>query len=83
VELAAKSLSLPAGTFYVPMNQPAAAIIAAALEPDSPGSFIGTGILAAENREAPIYRVRLGAEKNLKLKPLPIPHSTQSICDQP
>ncbi|HEV3184100.1 MAG TPA: M14 family metallopeptidase [Xanthobacteraceae bacterium] len=83
VELAAKSLSLPAGTFYVPMNQPAAAIIAAALEPDSPGSFIGTGILAAENREAPVYRVRPGAERNLKLKPLPIPHSTPGICDQP
>jgi hypothetical protein len=83
VELAAKSLSLPAGALYVPMNQPAAAIIAAALEPDSPGSFVGTGILGAENREAPIYRVRPGAEKDLKLKPLPIPHSTQSICDQP
>jgi Zinc carboxypeptidase len=73
VELAAKSLSLPAGTFYVPMNQPAAAIIAAALEPDSPGSFIGTGIVALPvgTSEPPIYRVNAEGTKNLHLAPLP------------
>jgi hypothetical protein len=71
VELAAKSLSLPAGTLYVPMSQPAAAIVAAALEPDSPGSFIGTGIVAmpAGASEAPIYRADAAAARTLKLAP--------------
>ncbi|HXW24095.1 MAG TPA: M14 family metallopeptidase [Xanthobacteraceae bacterium] len=72
-DLAAKSLALPAGALYVPMNQPAAGIVAAALEPDSPGSFIGTGILAMPpgGREAPIYRVDAAAARTLRLLPLP------------
>jgi hypothetical protein len=71
VELATKSLSLPAGTLYVPMSQPAAAIVAAALEPDSSGSFIGTGIVAmpAGASEAPIYRADPAAAHTLKLAP--------------
>jgi Zinc carboxypeptidase len=81
IELVSKVLNVPAGTFYIPMNQPAAAIIAAALEPDSPGSFIGTGrvVMPSENHEAPMYRVKPGAE-SLKLKPI-LP-SMQSVCDQ-
>jgi len=73
VELANKSLTLPAGTLFVPMHQPAAAIIAAALEPDSPGSFIGTGIFAMppDTNEAPIYRLDAVAARHLRLAPLP------------
>jgi hypothetical protein len=72
VNLANKILSLPAGTLYVPMDQPSAGIIAAALEPDSPGSFIGTGIVAMPPgaQETPVYRVDAAAARNLKLAPL-------------
>ena len=72
VELAPKSLTLPAGARFVPMNQPAAAIAAAALEPDSPGSFIGTGIVAmlAGTNEAPVYRADAAAAHSLRLAPL-------------
>jgi hypothetical protein len=72
IELVPKTLTVPAGTFYVPMNQPAAGIIAAALEPDSPGSFIGTGILPmpAGTGETPIYRVNAAAAHTLQLAPL-------------
>jgi hypothetical protein len=71
VELTAKSLALPAGALFVPMNQPAAAIAVAALEPDSPGSFIGTGVIAmpAGTNEAPIYRTDGAAARSLRLAP--------------
>ena len=41
------------------MNQPAAGIVAAALEPDSPGSYLGVGIVPMDDgeSEAPVYRV--------------------------
>jgi Zinc carboxypeptidase len=73
VELTRKSLALPAGTRFVPMNQPAAALAAAALEPDSPGSFIGTGIIPmpAGTNEAPVYRADEAAAGSLRLAPLP------------
>jgi hypothetical protein len=72
VALAGKTLALPAGTLYVPMNQPPAGIIAAALEPDSPGSFIGTGIIAMPpgTSETPVYRVDTTTARTLKLAPL-------------
>jgi len=55
-----RTLDVPAGALFVPMNQPAACIAAAALEPDSPGSYIGAGLIsmAAGEAEAPVYRVR-------------------------
>jgi hypothetical protein len=72
IELVPKTLTAPAGAFYVPMNQPAAGIIAAALEPDSPGSFIGTGILPMSpgTSETPVYRVDAAAAHTLQLAPL-------------
>ena len=81
VELAAKSLTLPAGTLFVPMAQPSAALAAAALEPDSPGSFIGTGIVAmpAGNNEAPIYRV--AAPGSLRLAPRA--GARPALCETP
>jgi hypothetical protein len=41
------------------MTQPAAGIVAAALEPDSPGSYVGAGLIpmADDETEAPVYRV--------------------------
>jgi Zinc carboxypeptidase len=72
IALATRTLTVPVGALYVPMNQPEAGIVAAALEPDSPGSFIGTGILAmpAGASETPIYRVDAAAARTLKLAPL-------------
>ena len=53
------TIEVPAGALFVPMNQPAAGIIAAALEPDSPGSYLGVGIVPMGDgeSEAPVYRV--------------------------
>jgi len=83
VELAPKSLALPAGTRFVPMAQPAAAIAAAALEPDSAGSFIGTGVIAmpAGTNEAPIYRADAAAVRGLRLAPLG--SAPPSVCELP
>jgi hypothetical protein len=73
VELAKKSLALPAGALFVPIHQPAGALAAAALEPDSPGSFIGTGVIAMPpgTNEAPIYRAGAAAARGMRLAPLP------------
>jgi hypothetical protein len=53
------TIDVPAGALFVPMNQPAAGIVAAALEPDSPGSYLGVGIVPMDDgeSEAPVYRV--------------------------
>jgi hypothetical protein len=58
-ELKRRTIEVPAGARYVPMAQPAAGIVAAALEPDSSGSYLGAGVIAmrAEENEAPIFRV--------------------------
>jgi hypothetical protein len=59
VQIRKKTIEIPAGALFVPMAQPAAGIVAAALEPDSPGSYVGVGVIpmAAEETEAPVYRV--------------------------
>jgi hypothetical protein len=45
-----RKIDVPAGALFVPMNQPAAGIVAAALEPDSPGSYVGVGVVPGERR---------------------------------
>jgi hypothetical protein len=62
-------MDVPAGTLFVPMDQPAAGIAAAALEPDSPGSYVGVGVIPMESNEteAPVYR--LMDASGLTLKP--------------
>jgi hypothetical protein len=59
VTIEKKTMDVPAGTLFVPMDQPAAGIAAAALEPDSPGSYVGVGVIPmpADETEAPVYRV--------------------------
>jgi hypothetical protein len=59
VQIKKKTIEVPAGALFVPMAQPAAGIVAAALEPDSPGSYVGVGVMpmAAQETEAPVYRV--------------------------
>jgi hypothetical protein len=53
------TIDVPAGALFVPMNQQAAGIVAAALEPDSPGSYLGVGIvpMGDSETEPPVYRV--------------------------
>ncbi|MFM9974252.1 MAG: M14 family zinc carboxypeptidase [Beijerinckiaceae bacterium] len=57
-----REMVLPAVTLFVPMAQSSAGIIASAMEPDSPGSYLATGVipLAAGVTEAPIFRVKKG-----------------------
>ena len=57
VEIAQKRGSFAAGTLFLPMSQPAAGILTAALEPDSPGSFVGVGLMPIQAGEAPVYRL--------------------------
>jgi hypothetical protein len=38
-------IDTPAGSFFVPLDQPLGNLIAAALEPDAQGSFVATGLL--------------------------------------
>ena len=61
VTLEARKVQPAAASRFVPMAQPAAAIVAATLEPDSPGSHVGTGMTPVlPSGEAPIYRVPQG-----------------------
>ena len=69
VQIKPMTIDVPAGALFVPMTQRAAGIVAAALEPDSPGSYLGVGVIpmAAGETEAPVYRVM--SLKDLSLKP--------------
>jgi hypothetical protein len=53
------TVDVPRGALFVTMAQPAAGIAAAALEPDSPGSYLGVGVIPMSDgeSEAPVYRV--------------------------
>jgi hypothetical protein len=56
-----RSVTPSPGAVFVPMNQPGAAIVSAALEPDAPGSHVGVGLVpVAPSGEAPVYRVPAG-----------------------
>jgi hypothetical protein len=59
VTIRPSTIDVPAGALFVPMDQPAAGIVAAAMEPDSPGSYLGVGIVPMNDgeSEAPVYRV--------------------------
>jgi len=64
VELRPRRLDVPANAVFVPMTQAGANVIAASLEPDSPGSHVGVGVVetASASGEAPIYRVPRGTK---------------------
>jgi hypothetical protein len=62
VTLAARTVTPSDGAVFVPMAQAAAAVVSASLEPDSPGSYVGVGLVpVAQSGEAPIYRVPAGS----------------------
>ena len=42
-------VSPKAGTFYVPLNQPLAALVVAALEPDSQNSFVANRLMSLDD----------------------------------
>jgi hypothetical protein len=66
VSLVPRAVIPSAGAVVVPIGQPSAAIVSAALEPDSPGSYVGTGLVpVGASGEAPIYRLPSGV-------PLPV-----------
>lgn len=78
VRVVRRRASLPAGTLYVPMNQASAGIVAAALEPDTPGSYLGVGIIPAaqDQKEAPIFAVPRG----LAVKADPATSADGAVC---
>lgn len=78
VHVKARTIDVPAGALFVPMAQPASGIVASALEPDSPGSYLGVGVIpmAAGETEAPVYRVMSGTAVSLK----PQPGASEALC---
>ena len=63
-EIAPKSMTFAAGSYVYAMTQPTANVIAAALEPESPSSFVTFGIIPVDRKgadgaasEAPVYRL--------------------------
>ena len=75
VTLAPRNVQLSAGGAFVPMGQPAAAIVAATLEPDSPGSHVGTGMTPVlPSGEAPVYRVPPGTR-------VPVAAGSPAACE--
>ena len=42
----------PASSYYVPLNQPLANLVVAALDPDAPNSYLAHGLVTSRDREA-------------------------------
>jgi hypothetical protein len=59
-------VDIPAGSFFVPLAQPLANLVVAALEPDTPNSFVTGGVVTAVDRQA-----RLMALPETRLEALP------------
>ena len=59
VSIRPATIDVPAGALFVPMNQPAAGIVGGRPGADSPGSYLGVGIVPMSDgeSEAPVYRV--------------------------
>ncbi|MDP2187224.1 MAG: M14 family zinc carboxypeptidase [Sphingobacteriaceae bacterium] len=50
--------TFPAGSYFIPVNQPAGNILFELLEPEAPNSFVSFGVLATQaGKILPIYRV--------------------------
>jgi hypothetical protein len=66
-EVVRKNVTFPAGSYVYPMAQPNAQVIAVALEPEAPSSFVSFGIIPVDKRgspstvaatsEVPVYRI--------------------------
>ena len=66
-------IDLPAGSYYVPLTQPLANLVIAALEPNGPASYLAHGVIADASRVA---RVRVPPEGSLTAAPLKAPTRT-------
>ncbi len=74
-EIERAQLDVSAGDFYVPMNQPLANIIAAALEPETQSSYAANRILALPKLDAAAARISAGSRACT-----PIPLAVPSGC---
>lgn len=82
-EVATKSKALPAGSYVYLMGQPNANVIAVALEPEAPSSFISFGYVPVDRKgspstiaassEVPVYRLMKAVELELQAVPRPQP----------
>ena len=59
-------LDVPAGSYYVPLDQPLANLVIAALEPDTQNSFVTHGIVSSVDVQA-----RVMARPSVKSRPVP------------
>lgn len=59
-------LDVPAGSYYVPLDQPLGNLVIAALEPDTQNSFVANGIVGSIDGQA-----RVMARPNVKSHPVP------------
>lgn len=66
LQVARSAVDAPTGSFYIPLTQPLANLVLAALEPDAPGSFHANRILGALQGTT-----RVMGEPTLKLEELP------------
>ena len=66
VALSPTLIDVPAGSFYVPMDQPLANLVLAALEPDTQSSYLANGIVTSVESVA---RVMLRPEAKLDVVP--------------
>jgi hypothetical protein len=62
------NLDLQPGMLFVPMAQAGAGLVAATLEPDTPGSYVSVGIIpiASGSQVAPVYAVPRGTAFRLR-----------------
>lgn len=67
VSLTPRRVLVPAGAVFVPMMQPAGARIAAALEPDAPGGFLGLEVIRVPEGSFDLPLIRLPANARLPL----------------
>jgi hypothetical protein len=83
-EVAPRKVRFPAGSYVFPMAQANASVIAVALEPESPGSFVSYGLIPVDKKgspatiaapsEIPVYRVMRPVELDTRaVKPQPRP----------
>jgi hypothetical protein len=81
--LRAARVHVPAGSLYVPMQQPMAHRAAAALEPDAPGSLVALDVvrLALDRMTAPI--VRLPKATPIRMSPGDTSADTSALCAPP
>jgi len=57
-QLETKTMTFPAGTYFITTNQKNTPLLCEVLEPEAPNSFVNFGVLKTDlNNELPIYRL--------------------------